>query len=81
MAATVRRGPLVLLKKYWNEQPELVGSGAMGILGLGLLIWGGFKYYEKDGNNRRYRGHYIVLRHDDPAVQKLKISCDVTSRS
>ncbi|XP_066258547.1 uncharacterized protein NdufA3 [Euwallacea similis] len=79
-SATANRGLVALIKRGWNEIPEIMGSGVHALIGLGVMVYACKVYYENDGNNRRYRSTYVVLRHDDPKVPTLKTHCDITSR-
>lgn len=79
-AAPANRGLVGLLKKGWNEWPELMVSGGAGLFGFGLLWYTVKRYYDTDGNNRPYRDHVVVYRHDDPRVARLKTQCDLTSK-
>lgn len=72
MAAAPSRGLVSLFKKGWNEIPEIIGSSFMGILGTIILSGAVYHYYQKDGDNRRYREVYTVIRHDDPKVAKVR---------
>lgn len=44
----------------------------MGLIGVGLGFLALKNYYGKDGNNRRYKTEYTVIRHDDPRVEKVR---------
>lgn len=61
-----------LFKKAWNEIPEIVGSSFMGLIGVGLTTIGLYTYYKNDGDNRRYKFDYTVIRHDDPRAAKVR---------
>ncbi|KAL1513521.1 hypothetical protein ABEB36_002923 [Hypothenemus hampei] len=79
-AAPTRRGLVGFFKHHWNENPEILGSGVQGLVGLFMGLYVLKVYYDNDGDNRRYRNVYTVYRHDDPRVPKLKTHCDVTSK-
>ncbi|XP_050294765.1 uncharacterized protein LOC126734950 [Anthonomus grandis grandis] len=78
MAANVTK-KVGLFKRLWNDVPEIVGSAAFAIVGLGLTITANILYIKKDGDNRPYKPFYTVYRHDDPRVSTLKTSCEETS--
>lgn len=65
------RGLVGLFKQGWNEIPEVVGSSVMAVIGLGLAAIGVAGYYAKDGDNRKYKSTYVVMRPDDPRVAKV----------
>lgn len=68
MAAPARLG---LFKRAWNEIPEVMGSSFMGLIGIGLGIAGGIIYYQKDGDNRKYKMNYTVITKDDPRAAAI----------
>lgn len=71
-AAAKASGRLVtLFKQGWNEIPEVVGSSAVALLGLGLATVGVVNYYRKDGDNRRYKSSPVVMRSSDPRAAKV----------
>ncbi|XP_058816335.1 uncharacterized protein LOC131679615 [Topomyia yanbarensis] len=70
--AQASRGLTALFKRGWNEIPEVIGSSAMGLIGIGLTFIGAVGYYRKDGDNRRYKLDYVVMRPDDPRVAKIR---------
>ncbi|XP_071450898.1 uncharacterized protein NdufA3 [Hetaerina americana] len=74
MAATAgtSRGVVGLLKRGWNEIPEVIASSGIAILGLALGVSGLYIYYSKDGDNKRYKNEYTVYRPDDPRVKLIK---------
>ncbi|CAO1396467.1 unnamed protein product [Diamesa hyperborea] len=73
MASTAANKTLVgLIKRGWNEIPEVVGSSVVGLVGIGLAGIGLVNYYRKDGDNRRYKHTYVVMRPDDPRVSKIR---------
>lgn len=75
--AAVRSGGLVgLFKRGWNEIPEVIGSTFMGLIGLGLMGTALTNYYKKDGDNRKYKFDYVVIRHDDPKAAKVRTGID-----
>lgn len=67
MAARVARKPLgALFKQACDEIPEVVGSVAAAVVGLGICA-GVLTYYSKhDLQNRRFKYMPVVVRPDDP---------------
>jgi len=47
-----------VLKKGWDEIPEVIASSVLALVGLGLGGIGLYNYYAKDGDNRRYKLEY-----------------------
>lgn len=72
MSAAPSRGFVALFKRGWNEIPEIIGSGFMAVVGLGLMGLALKQYYDKDGDNRKYKTDYTVIRHDDPRAAKVR---------
>ena len=66
------RGLVALFKRGWHEIPEVIGSSFMGILGVGIGCYTLYRYYDEDGENRRFKTSFQVLRPDDPRVQKIR---------
>lgn len=66
------RGLVALFKQGWNEIPEVVGSGFMGVIGFGFGLYGLHKYYSEDGENRRFKDTIHIYRPDDPRVEKIR---------
>ncbi|KAG4066861.1 hypothetical protein HA402_012928 [Bradysia odoriphaga] len=66
------RGLVALFKRGWHEIPEVVGSGVMAVIGLGLGTFGLWKYYAEDGENRRFKQSMMIYRPDDPRVAKIR---------
>lgn len=60
-----------LLFLGWNEIPEVMGAGAMGVLGIFIGSFAVYRYYKNDGDNRKYKNAYIVYRPDDPRASKV----------
>lgn len=67
-----RRTLSQLIRQGWNEIPEIFASSAAGLLGIGLAIAGCYNYEKNDGDNRRYKLVYVIMRPDDPRVQKIR---------
>ncbi|VEN59231.1 unnamed protein product [Callosobruchus maculatus] len=70
--APANRGLVALFKKGWNEIPEVLGSSFMALIGVGISASALYMYYQKDGDNRRYKDRYTVYRHDDPRVARIR---------
>ena len=70
-AAPARTGLVGLLKRGWNEIPDVIGGTVVGLIGIGLSCAGLANYYRKDGDNRRYKMSYVVMRPDDPMASKV----------
>lgn len=66
------KAPVGLLKRAWNEVPDVMGSGIMALFGLVMGTGAVVYYYKKDGDNRRYKLEYTVIRHDDPRAEKVR---------
>lgn len=61
-----------LFRQGWAEIPEVMSSSFMAIIGIGLASVGAYKYAKYDGDNRRYKMTYVVMRPDDPRVAKIR---------
>lgn len=72
MATAPSRGLVGLFKRGWNEMPEVVGSSFIGLLGVAIISGSVYHYYQKDGDNRKYREVYTVIRHDDPKAANIR---------
>lgn len=70
--AASRRTLGQLLKQGWHEFPEVVASTGVAFIGIGLATAGCYKYAKTDGDNRRYKNTYVIMRPDDPKVQKIR---------
>lgn len=44
----------------------------MGAIGIAMALFGVYNYYRKDGDNRRYKLEYTVIRDDDPRAAKVR---------
>ncbi|KAF5288028.1 hypothetical protein FQA39_LY15557 [Lamprigera yunnana] len=76
MAAVPKKGIVALFKRGWNEIPEVIGSSFMGLIGIGIMITAATMYYKKDGNNRKHKLEYTVIRPDDPRAAKVRTGID-----
>lgn len=66
MTTQTSRGVVALIKRGWNEIPEIVGSSVMAVIGLGLGITGLAIAERKKPTARKHKFEYIVVRPDDP---------------
>ncbi|XP_050684769.1 uncharacterized protein LOC126979488 [Leptidea sinapis] len=71
-AIGTRRTLSQLIKQGYQEIPEIFASTALGLVGIGLGAYSCYRYVKNDGDNRRYKQVFIVMRPDDPRVQKLR---------
>lgn len=69
--SAARAGTQGLLKRAWNEIPDIVAGTGLAVAGLVLAGIGVTNYYSKDGDNRRYKMTYVVMRPDDPRAEKV----------
>ncbi|CAB3221053.1 unnamed protein product [Arctia plantaginis] len=72
MAGASRRSLGQLLQQGWNEIPEVIGSTGMAIVGIGFATVGCYNYVKQDGDNRRYKSTYTIMRPDDPKVKLIR---------
>lgn len=70
--AASRRTLGQLLKQGWQEIPEVIASTGVAFIGIGLATLGCYNYVKTDGDNRRYKNTYVIMRPDDPKVQKIR---------
>ncbi|CAH2267829.1 jg5765 [Pararge aegeria aegeria] len=61
-----------LLQQGWTEIPEIMASSGLAITGLVLGTYACYEYVKNDGDNRRYKKVYVIMRPDDPRVSKIK---------
>lgn len=71
MSAPAARQSVGIIKKAWNDLPDIVGGSVLALIGLGLAGIGLARYYANDGDNRRYKYTYVVMRPDDPRAAKV----------
>lgn len=69
MAAASRRTLGQLLQQGWTEIPEVLATTGVALVGIGLAAIGCYRYEKMDGDNRRYKGTYIIMRPDDPRAK------------
>jgi hypothetical protein len=48
-----------VLKQGWDQIPDIMATTALALVGLGLGGIGLYRYYAKDGDNRRYKVEYV----------------------
>lgn len=70
--AVAKGGLGALFKRGWNEIPEVIGSTFMAVIGMGLMGAALVTYYNKDGDNRKHKLEYTVIRHDDPRAARVR---------
>lgn len=70
--AAVRSGTISLFKRGWNEIPEIMGSSCLALVGVAMGFTGLYIYSSKDGNNRKHKFEYIVIRPDDPRAKLVR---------
>lgn len=61
-----------LFRQGWAEIPEVMSSTGMAFIGIAMATYGCYQYAQKDGDNRRYKHTYVVMRPDDPRVSKIR---------
>lgn len=71
-APAARRTVGQLLQQAWNEIPEIVATTGLGLIGIGLGVLACYNYEKNDGDNRRYKKIYVIMRPDDPRVAKIR---------
>lgn len=71
MSSAATRTSLTLFQRAWNEIPDIVIGSGVAIFGLVLTTVGVGVYYAKDCDNRRYKSNIVVIRPDDPRVEKV----------
>uniref|UniRef100_A0A1A9WB06 Uncharacterized protein n=1 Tax=Glossina brevipalpis TaxID=37001 RepID=A0A1A9WB06_9MUSC len=73
MSASAGRS-VSLLTRAWNEIPDIVAGSVLALIGVGLGVIGLANYYSHDGDNRRFKLTYVVMRPDDPKAAKCKFN-------
>ncbi|XP_013163452.1 PREDICTED: uncharacterized protein LOC106114697 [Papilio xuthus] len=71
-APATRRTIGQLFQQGWNEIPEVMASTGLAIVGIGLGVLGVYNYDKRDGDNKRYKQVYVIMRPDDPRVAKIR---------
>ncbi|XP_053601224.1 uncharacterized protein NdufA3 [Plodia interpunctella] len=72
-AATASRRTIgQLLKQGWNEIPEVIASTGMALIGVAVGFYACNKYEKENGDNRRYKQTYVIMRPDDPRVKLIR---------
>lgn len=67
-----RRTLSQLMRQGWTEIPEIFASTGAGLVGIALAVVGCYNYQKNDGDNRRYKKVFVIMRPDDPRVQKIR---------
>ncbi|KAJ0181427.1 hypothetical protein K1T71_003512 [Dendrolimus kikuchii] len=70
--AASRRTIGQLIQQGWNEIPEILATTGVALVGIGLATIGCYNYVKNDGDNKRYKSTYVILRPDDPRVKLIK---------
>ncbi|XP_059607418.1 uncharacterized protein LOC132255415 [Phlebotomus argentipes] len=70
-ASPYGRGLIGLIKQGCHEIPEVMGASALGIVSMCIGFGALYKYYQKDGDNRRYKFDYVIMRSDDPRAARV----------
>lgn len=60
-----------LFIRGWNEIPEIVGSSAIAVVGLGFGAYSVY-LYQDIGEKRRYKRQFVVMRPDDPRTRFIR---------
>lgn len=68
-AQAAKGGLGALIKRGWNEIPDIVGGTGVALFGVGLAAVSLVMYYQKDGDNRRYKEDIVVFRDTDPRAK------------
>lgn len=73
MAAPATRRTLgQLLQQGWTEIPEVLATTGLALAGIAMATIGCYNYVKTDGDNRRYKSTYVVLRPDDPKAKLIR---------
>ncbi|KAJ8733748.1 hypothetical protein PYW07_014299 [Mythimna separata] len=72
MAAASRRTLGQLLQQGWCEIPEVFASTGLALAGIAMATVGCYNYVKSDGDNRRYKNTFVILRSDDPKVKRIR---------
>lgn len=72
MAAASRRTLGQLLQQGWTEIPEVLSTTGVALVGITLGVIGCYKYAQNDGDNKRYKMTYVVMRPDDPKAKLIR---------
>lgn len=72
MAAASRKTLGQLLQQGWHEIPEVLATTGVALVGVALGVVGCYNYVNNDGDNKRYKTSYVVLRPDDPRVKLIR---------
>lgn len=73
MAANASRRSLgQLLQQGWTEIPEILASTGLALVGIGFGVVGCYNYIQRDGDNRKYKNMYVIMRPDDPKAKLIR---------
>lgn len=72
MAAASRRTLGQLLQQGWTEIPEVLATTGLAVVGCAMATIGCYNYTKMDGDNRRYKSTYVILRPDDPKAKLIR---------
>lgn len=66
------RGLIGLFRRGWWEIPEIMCSSGMALVGVGLGILGCYNYVKSNGDNKEFKGSYVVVRSNDPRAKLIR---------
>ncbi|KAF9795925.1 hypothetical protein SFRURICE_019137 [Spodoptera frugiperda] len=72
MASASRRSLGQLIQQGWHEIPEVLATTGLALVGIGMATVGCYNYVKMDGDNRRYKSTYVVMRPDDPKAKLIR---------
>ncbi|KOB71790.1 hypothetical protein OBRU01_13126 [Operophtera brumata] len=72
MAAASRRTVGQLLQQGWQEIPEVLATTGVALVGVALGVIGCYNYAQNDGDNKKYKMSYVVMRPDDPRAKLIR---------
>lgn len=67
-----RRTLVQLFKQGCDEIPEIMGSSAGGLVGIGIIGYALYYYNKHELWNRRFKFLPTVVRPEDPRAQNLR---------
>ncbi|GAB0090134.1 uncharacterized protein DMENIID0001_048230 [Sergentomyia squamirostris] len=70
-ASVYGRGLVGLIRQGCHEIPEVMGGLVLAGMAIGIAGVGLYRYEKKDGDNRRYKMHYVIMRSDDPRAARV----------
>uniref|UniRef100_T1GX67 Uncharacterized protein n=1 Tax=Megaselia scalaris TaxID=36166 RepID=T1GX67_MEGSC len=60
-AQAAKGGLGALIKRGWNEIPDIVAGTGVALVGVVLGVVGTIGYYQRDGDNRRYKEDIVFF--------------------